>query len=85
MSADKLTSRDFIDSNIWLYAFMEQQDRRKSALAKEVIRSHQLVISTQVINEVCLNLRRKTAITESQIQKLITHLTQSGQKYLFRE
>jgi len=71
MPTDKLTPQCFIDSNIWLYAFIEQQDYRKSVIAKEVIRSHPLVISTQVINEVCLNLFRKTAITESQTQKLI--------------
>jgi predicted nucleic acid-binding protein len=39
----------FIDSNIWLYVFMQRQDSAKAAIAKSIIQHNQVVISTQVI------------------------------------
>jgi predicted nucleic acid-binding protein len=54
----------FIDSNIWLYVFMQRQDSAKSAIAKSIIQHNNVVISTQVINEVCANLLKKTSSSE---------------------
>jgi len=63
----------FVDSNIWLYAFLQQQDAEKSDKAKDLLHNPQLniSISTQVINEVCVNLRKKTHFSESDLQALI--------------
>ena len=63
----------FLDSNIWLYAFMEGQDVEKSIVAKSVIQNQEIsvVLSTQIINEVCVNLVRKAHFPEEKIQKLI--------------
>jgi predicted nucleic acid-binding protein len=61
----------FVDTNIWLYAFIEAEDRQKQARAKAVIQSNELVVSTQVINEICVNLLKKTQLTEPDIQALI--------------
>jgi predicted nucleic acid-binding protein len=61
----------FIDSNIWLYAFVQSQDQKKSALAQAAIQSTGIVISSQVINEICFNLIRKANFNESDIQILI--------------
>jgi predicted nucleic acid-binding protein len=61
----------FADSNIWLYALLTTQDANKSSKAKAVIRENKLVTSTQVINEVCVNLLRKAAFSEEQISQLI--------------
>lgn len=61
----------FIDSNIWLYAFIESQAPDKSITARSVIKNNDVVISTQVINEVCVNLIRKAMFPEEQIQALI--------------
>ena len=61
----------FIDSNIWLYAFIESQDSKKSSFARSVIRNSNIVISTQVINEVCTNLIRKALFPEDKIQNLV--------------
>jgi len=44
----------FADSNIWLYAFIETPD--KSPIAKSIVKSADITISTQVINEVCVNV-----------------------------
>ena len=58
-----MSDKVFIDSNIWLYALIENQketDKFKHELAKYVIANHDNIqISTQVINEVCINLMRK--------------------------
>lgn len=61
----------FVDANIWLYAFIESQDKGKSALAKQVIQNNEIVVSTQVINEVCVNLLKKAKLAEADIQSLI--------------
>ena len=53
----------FIDSNIWLYALIEDQqenDKAKHPLAKQLLSEYSNIhISTQVVNEVCINLMRK--------------------------
>jgi len=61
----------FIDSNIWLYVFMQRQDSAKAAIAKSIIQHNNVVISTQVINEVCANLLKKTSLPEIELQELI--------------
>jgi predicted nucleic acid-binding protein len=62
---------DFVDSNIWLYAFIQGGDPFKSSRATQLIQSIQPVASTQVVSEVSVNLLRKAAFTELQLQRLI--------------
>jgi hypothetical protein len=62
----------FVDTNIWLYAFIEGEERQKTARAKELLEaSRTIIVSTQVINEVCVNLLKKAQFVEQQIQRLI--------------
>jgi len=61
----------FIDTNIWLYAFIESQDPEKTIVAKSVIQNHEVVVSPQVVNEVCVNLIKKVRFDEPSIQDLI--------------
>ncbi len=68
---DNSPATGFIDSNVWLYAFIEGQDRKKHDAAKQLLQTCEPVLSTQVINEVCVNLLRKTDFTESDIGNLI--------------
>ncbi len=68
---DNQRPRCFIDTNVWLYAFIEADDTAKSATARTLIQETQPVISTQVINEVCVNLLRRASFTEEQISRLI--------------
>lgn len=53
----------FIDSNIWLYALIESQnsnDEFKHIVAEKLLlKNHNIEISTQVVNEVAVNLMRK--------------------------
>src|SRR5499426_1527133 len=62
----------FVDTNIWLYAFVEGDDLRKSARAKSLLEVSSIVsVSPQVINEVCVNLLKKAQFSELQVQQLI--------------
>ena len=62
----------FIDTNVWLYAFMASADPRKRQLAHALIRrERQIVVSTQVVNEVAVNLLKKAAFGEEQLRALI--------------
>lgn len=67
----------FIDSNIWLYCFLSgqiqdpEEDARKRMIANSITDAEGIVISTQVINEVCSILKRKMGFNEEQIFNLI--------------
>lgn len=70
MLEDKEKNNYFVDTNIWLYSFIET-DIQKSSAAKSVIRYEHITVSTQVINEVCVNLIKKVNFSEDKIRKLI--------------
>jgi predicted nucleic acid-binding protein len=61
----------FIDTNVWLYALIEGQDKKKTETARTLILETESVVSTQIINEVCVNLLKKTDISEDRIGELI--------------
>lgn len=74
---EELSMHFFIDSNIWLYAFITGGDELKQTRAKTLIQNTpNIVMSTQVVNEVSANLIRKAGFTESEIQSLITSFYQ---------
>jgi predicted nucleic acid-binding protein len=64
----------FIDTNIWLYSFIQSQHTKKTKIAGAIIQECDIVISTQIVNEMCVNLIKKAHFSESDIQKLITSL-----------
>ena len=64
----------FIDTNIWLYSFIQSQDIEKTEVARAVIKKCDIVISTQIINEMCVNLIKKVNFSEGKIQHLIESL-----------
>jgi predicted nucleic acid-binding protein len=68
---DNQATTCFIDTNIWLYAFIETDDSVKSATARTLIQETEPVLSTQVINEVCVNVLRRANFTEEQVSRLI--------------
>ena len=71
-----MTDKYFFDSNIWLYLLLEKGSM-KSLIAKNYIESNvlenQVVISWQVLNEVCSNLLKK-GFEEQQIVTTIKWL-----------
>lgn len=75
MSATDPTFPTFIDTNIWLYAFNNGQDVQKTARAQQIIRqTPQIVISSQIVNEICNNMLRKFGVSEEDIRKLVRSL-----------
>jgi len=68
---DNVDTICFVDSNIWLYAFVASDDKEKTATASALLKEINPIISTQVINEVCINLIRKACFTGEQIRALI--------------
>ncbi len=64
----------FLDTNIWLYAFIKSQNDEKHHLAQAVLEENTPVISTQVINELCFNLIKKAQYPENDIQELIASI-----------
>ena len=72
MSTSSQARLCFIDTNVWLYAFIPSQDPNKSAHAKVVIQQNDIIISPQVINEVCINLIKKAQFDEPGIRQLIS-------------
>ena len=61
----------FIDSNIWLYAFIEGEDAFKLSKAQSLVKANNITVSTQVINEVCVNLVKKAKFTEPDVRSMI--------------
>ena len=64
----------FIDTNIWLYSFIQSQDTEKTEIARAIIKECEIVISTQIINEMCVNLIKKVNFLERKIQNIIESL-----------
>ena len=62
----------FIDTNIWLYAFIESDDKKRSVVARDLVRLSRPAVSVQVVNEVCVNMIRKASFVEEQIRELVT-------------
>ena len=80
-----MTDKVFIDSNIWLYALIQSKaDQEKRDMAKARIAcTEEIVISTQVVNEVCINLMRKgkkdSAFIDQFIRDFVTTYNVIGQ------
>ncbi len=66
-------SGSFVDSNIFLYAFMGDHDE-KSEKAFYIIKSDSVVLSTQVVNEICVNLVKKSGYHEDDIIQLVRNI-----------
>jgi len=67
--ADKI----FVDTNIWLYAFMDD-NRERTRISREIISNPNVVLNTQILNEICINLLRKAKYSEENIQILIVNI-----------
>ena len=61
----------FVDSNIGLYAFIEASESDKSHVARSIITASRICISSQIVNEVCVNLIKKASFSEESIKSLV--------------
>ena len=69
----------FIDTNVWFYAFTGK-DPEKHQIAVEAIRRFRefILVSTQVINELCLNLKKKVDFPERREDSLDYEFSRSS-------
>ncbi len=76
-----MSDKIFIDTNIWLYALIESEENlEKHQKAKHCIANvENIIISTQVVNEVCVNLLRKGKKDMPYIAKFIPEFTNAYQ------
>jgi len=67
-----MTDKVFVDSNIWLYSLIQSDDddRHQQAVGF-LIQLERPVVNSQVIREICSNLKKKTSIAEEQLCSLI--------------
>lgn len=65
--------KQFIDSNIWIYALTNtpKDDIRHDRAVLLLEDTEHIVISTQVVNEVFSNLRRKFSVTDGRLKALL--------------
>jgi predicted nucleic acid-binding protein len=71
-----MTGRIFIDSNVWIYLFAKEENEKNSIARKfisEKSKDNHLIISFQVINEVCRILKKK-GFTEEKLKFVIDNL-----------
>jgi predicted nucleic acid-binding protein len=72
MTAAPAANRSFVDTNVWLYALITGQDATKAQRARVLLQqSPNIAISTQVINEVCVNLIKREHFTPAQTRDVI--------------
>jgi len=64
----------FLDTNILLYACMEQ-DAEKMRIAVDLLRQSDCYISVQSLNEMTNTLRRKTKLSLDDIGELVSDIT----------
>lgn len=67
-----MTERIFVDSNIWIYLFTDDDDLKSniaSEFISENVENNCLIISYQVVNEVCSVLKKKS-YTEYDIRRV---------------
>ncbi len=61
----------FPDSNIWLYGLLLPPHPVKRQRAIELCASRDICVSSQVVNEVLANYRKKQPATEEEIRKIL--------------
>ena len=70
--ADK--NRIFVDTNIWLYAFMDGKSE-KVIKSRQILSKGTVILSSQVLNEISINLIKKARYTEENLQILIVNIS----------
>ncbi|MGH9949692.1 MAG: PIN domain-containing protein, partial [Pyrinomonadaceae bacterium] len=61
----------FLDSNICLYALSDEDDE-KAATARKLVSdlADDIGFTVQIVNEVCINLKRKSRLSEKDLRTL---------------
>jgi predicted nucleic acid-binding protein len=62
---------NFVDTNIFIYSLLPKQDPNKHAIAVNLLHADDLVLSTQVVNELGAALRSKHAVPDREIRRIV--------------
>ena len=68
---DNERAPSFVDTNIWLYAFIEGEAPEKTNKSRQIILDCEPIVSPQIVNKVCVNLIKKAGFDEEHIRQLI--------------
>ena len=67
-----MPAKTFVDTNIWLYSLIQSgNDDRHRQASDLLIQLDYPVINSQVIREICSNLKKKTRMAEERLRALI--------------
>lgn len=67
-----MPARAFVDTNIWLYSLIQSNGDDRHQQAADLLNKLACpVINSQVIREICSNLKKKTHMPEAQLRVLI--------------
>ena len=77
----------FLDTNIWFYAFVPTQSKPKYQQAIQLLEdtSLDICLSVQVLNELSVNLLKKTNFSEDDLQRLISSFYNHYQVFHLQE
>ena len=66
----------FIDTNLLIYIFSDNDaDSYKKQKVIDILKNHNCVVSTQVLNELCNVFTRKLKIPVSDVRRAIAHIS----------
>ncbi len=68
-----MSDKVLVDSNVWIYAFMQGYDARIKTATKLIAETDTIILSTQIINEVCNILLRKHRVSNQTIANYIDY------------
>lgn len=68
-----MSDKYFIDTNIWLYAFSEEENEQQKT-ASVLIAGNNILLDTQVLNEICFYLVSQKKYKESDIVQFIKNM-----------
>jgi predicted nucleic acid-binding protein len=70
-----MSNKIFIDSNLWIYAFVAADNVSKRdaciVMLESLYQEQIIIVSTQVVNEVHWNLMRKYHIPDEEVKRMI--------------
>jgi len=72
-----MTEKCFVDSNIWIYSFADDDPVRKKKACEFLDNTRPKVVSWQVINETCSTLLQKKGKDEIFIRFVVDHICKS--------
>jgi len=72
-----MTGKCFVDSNIWIYSFADDDPIRKAKADELIVGTREKVVSWQIVNETCAILVHKKGRDETFLRTVVTRICDS--------